>query len=125
MLDRLAALAHLLRLFVEAALDGFQHMFMLLPGDPALLARREQMFDGAALAGIGPVTPQGQPLLLVGVAIDQPLVGGTDSIPRGSPRDRHARYRPNVDYRPRINSPAWNQWPTYRSLKKAAAVRIR
>ena len=54
-LNRLASLAHLFWMFVEPALHGFENMLMLPSGDASLLACGAGVFDGAALAGIGPV----------------------------------------------------------------------
>ncbi len=63
MLDRLAPLVHLLR------------MFALPAGDPALLARGATMLEAAGLAGIGPGAAQDQSLFLGRVAVDQTLAG--------------------------------------------------
>ncbi len=66
-LDRLAALAHGLRVLVEPSLDGLKDVFVLPAGDPAFLARSATVLDGAVLAGVGPVAAQGQTVLLVPV----------------------------------------------------------
>ena len=50
-----AALAHGLRVLVEALLNGLQYMLMLPARDPSLLASGAVPFDGAALASVGPV----------------------------------------------------------------------
>jgi hypothetical protein len=50
MLDRFAPLAHLLRMLVEPALNGFENVLMLQSCDPSLLGGGTAMFDGAALA---------------------------------------------------------------------------
>jgi len=55
MLDRLAPLAHFLRMLVEPALHCLENVLMLPSGDPSLLANRAAVLDGAALAGVGPV----------------------------------------------------------------------
>jgi hypothetical protein len=54
MFGGLVALAHLLRVLVEAALHGLQHMLMFPAGNAALLAGGALPLDGAALAGRGP-----------------------------------------------------------------------
>src|SRR4249920_2425661 len=59
-LDRLAPLAHLLRMLVEPALHRFENMLVLPSGDPALLAGGAAVLDGATLAGVGPVAAQDQ-----------------------------------------------------------------
>src|ERR1700693_6249584 len=51
MLDRLAPLAHLLRMLVEPALHRLENVLVLPSGDPPLLAGGAAMLDGAALAG--------------------------------------------------------------------------
>ncbi len=53
MLDRLAPLAHLLRMLVEPALHRLENVLMLPSGDPSLLAGGAAVLDGAALAGVG------------------------------------------------------------------------
>ncbi len=58
MLDRLAPLAHLLRMLVESPLNGFEKVFMLPSGDSPLLAGGAALLDGAALAGVGRVAAQ-------------------------------------------------------------------
>jgi hypothetical protein len=58
MFGGLAALAHGLRVFVEALLHGLQHMLMLPARDPSLLTGGTALFDSAALTGVGPVTVQ-------------------------------------------------------------------
>ena len=75
MLDRFAPLAHLLGVLVEPPLDGLEDVFVLPAGDPALPARGAAILDGASLAGRGPVAAQGQPVLLVRVAVDQAFAG--------------------------------------------------
>ncbi len=70
MFDRFAALAHGLGVLVEPSLDGFENLFVLPPSDAAFLARCATLLDGAALADVGPVAAQGQPVLLVRVVVD-------------------------------------------------------
>ncbi len=55
MFDRFSALAHLVRMGVEARLHLFKKMFMLPAGDAALLAGGALIPDGAGLADICPV----------------------------------------------------------------------
>lgn len=54
-LDRLAPLAHLLRMLVEPALHRLENVLMLPSGNPSLLASGAAVLDDAALAGGGPV----------------------------------------------------------------------
>ncbi len=54
MLDGFAARAHLVRLLVEAALHGFENMFVFPPRDAALLARGAAILDRAAPTRSGP-----------------------------------------------------------------------
>ena len=84
MLDRLAPLAHFFRVLVEPALDGFENMLMLPARDPALLAGGAAVLDGAALAGVGPVAAQDQPVF---------LVGGSGFVTDESGRKAKARHR--------------------------------
>jgi hypothetical protein len=58
MFGRLAALAHGLRVLVEALLYGLQYMLMLPAGDPSLLANGAALFDSATLTGVGPVAAE-------------------------------------------------------------------
>jgi len=51
MLDRLAALAHLLRMCVEPMLHRLENVLMNPSGDPSLLGGSAAVLDGAALAG--------------------------------------------------------------------------
>ena len=74
-LDRLAALAHGLRILVETPLHRLQYMLVLPAGDATLLARRAAVLDRAGAARIGPVAPQLLPVLLVHVVERQPLAG--------------------------------------------------
>src|SRR6187455_222327 len=80
MLDRFAPLAHLLRMFVEPALHGFENVLMLPSGDPTLLAGGAAVLDGAALAGVGPVAAQDQSIFLVRVMVGEPFTGLTKPI---------------------------------------------
>jgi len=54
-LDRFAALAHLLRMFVEPPLDSLENMLVIPAGNPALLVRGALILDGAGMAGGGPI----------------------------------------------------------------------
>jgi hypothetical protein len=78
MLNRLAPLAHLLRMLVEPVLDGFENVLMLPSGDPSLLAGSAAVFDGAALANIGLVAAQDQSIFLGSEVIGELFAGGTD-----------------------------------------------
>src|SRR5215831_8405186 len=78
MLDRLGPLAHFFRVLVEPALDGFANMLMLPARDPSLLAGGAAVLDRAALAGVGPVAAQDQPVFLVRVTIGEPFTSRTD-----------------------------------------------
>ena len=77
MLDRFAALAHLLRVFVEPPLDSLENMFVLPAGNPALLVRGALILDRAGVAGGGPIAMQRQALFPVCEAPDEALAGGT------------------------------------------------
>jgi hypothetical protein len=78
MLDRLAPLAHFFRVLVEPALDGFENMLMLPARDPSLLAGGTAVLDGAALAGVGPVAAQDQPVFLVRLVVGESFISRTD-----------------------------------------------
>ena len=77
-LHRLAPLAHPLRVLVEPPLDRLKNMLMLPALNPSFPARGAAVLDGAAQACVGPVTSQGQPLLLVRVSVRQSLTGRAD-----------------------------------------------
>jgi hypothetical protein len=55
-LDRLAPLAHGLRVLIEPPLHDFENMLMLPARDPALFGWRATALDRAARAGGGPIT---------------------------------------------------------------------
>ena len=74
-LDRLAPLAHLLRMLVEPALHRVENMLVLPSGDPALLAGGAAVLDGATLAGVGPVAAQDQSMFFVRVVVGEPFTG--------------------------------------------------
>src|SRR5271167_3637373 len=78
MLDRFAPLAHLLRMLVEPALNGFKNMLVFPSRDPSFLGSRATMLDGAALAGIGPVAAQDQSVFLGRIAVGELLTGRTN-----------------------------------------------
>jgi hypothetical protein len=65
MFDRLAMLAHCLRVFVEALLYGLQYMLMFPAGDASLRAGRAVMLERAVAAHIRPIAPQLLPVPLV------------------------------------------------------------
>ena len=78
MLNRLAPLAHLFRMFVEPALHRLKNVLVLPSGDPALLAGGAAVLDGAVLAGVGPVAAQDQSVFLGRVVVGEPFAGRTD-----------------------------------------------
>ena len=78
MLDRLAPLAHLLRMLVEPALHRLENTLMFPSGDPSLLAGGATVLDGAALAGFGRVAAQDQSVFLGRVVVGEPFAGRTD-----------------------------------------------
>jgi hypothetical protein len=78
MFDRLAALAHLLRMLVEPALNGFENVLMFPSGDPSFLAGGASGLDCTALADVGPVAPQHQTVLLGRVVVGELLAGRTN-----------------------------------------------
>src|SRR4029077_5773476 len=75
MLDRLAPLAHLLRMLVEPALHCLENVLLLPSGDPSFLAGGAAVLDGAALAGVGPIAAQDQSIFLVRVVVGEPFTG--------------------------------------------------
>ena len=75
MLNRLAPLAHLHRMLVEPTLYRIENGLMLPSGDPSLLAGGAAVFDGTALADVGPVAAQDQSIFLVRVAVGEPFTG--------------------------------------------------
>ena len=77
-LDGLAPLPHRLRVLVEPTLHRLQHMLVLPAAEAPLVAGRAQLLDRTARADVGPVVMPGEPVLLVGVAIGEMLVGRTD-----------------------------------------------
>jgi len=56
-LNRLAPLPHLFRMFVEPALHCLENVLMLPSRDPSLLAGSTALLDGAALTGIDQKPP--------------------------------------------------------------------
>jgi hypothetical protein len=56
----LATHTHRLRVLIETLLHGFEQVLVLPSTDQSLLGRSAAMFDGAALASVGPVTAQNQ-----------------------------------------------------------------
>src|SRR5207237_10361730 len=73
MLDRLAPLAHFLRVLVESPLNGFEKVFMLPSGDSPLLAGGAVLLDGAAPAGVGRVAAQDQSVFFGREGVGEPL----------------------------------------------------
>src|SRR5271169_1454858 len=78
MLGRLPPLAHSLRVLIETLLHGFENVLMFPTGDPSLLPGSAAVLDGAALASIGPVTAQNQPVFLIRVVVGKPFTGRTN-----------------------------------------------
>ena len=78
MLNRLAPLAHLLRMLVEPALHRLENMLMLPSGDPSLLAGSAAVLDDAALAGVGRVATQDQAFVFGREGVGEPFAGRTD-----------------------------------------------
>ena len=70
MLDRFTPLTHLLRVLVQALLDSFKNMLVFPTGDPAFLAGRAAIPDGASLVSIGPIAVQRQSLFFIGEVVD-------------------------------------------------------
>src|SRR5580704_3710748 len=84
MFDRLAALAHLLRMLVEPALNGFENVLMFPSGDPSFLAGGASGLDCTALADVGPVAAQHQSVFLGRVVVGELLAGRTNVNVLGS-----------------------------------------
>src|SRR5690348_4542290 len=78
MLDRLAPLAHLLRMLVEPALHRLQNVLMLPSGDPSLLGGGAAGSKRTALARVGPVAVQDQAMFFIRVMVSDPFTGGAD-----------------------------------------------
>src|SRR5258708_589384 len=78
MLDRLAPLAHLLRMFVEPALHRLENVFVLPSRDPSLRCGGAEFLDRAILAGGGLVAAHDQSMFLVGIAVGELCTGRTD-----------------------------------------------
>ena len=64
-----AALAHGLRVLIEALLHGLQDMLMLPARNAPLRTGRAARLEGAVAARIGPIAPQLLPILLVRVVV--------------------------------------------------------
>src|SRR5664280_2838634 len=77
MLDRLAPLAHLFRMLVEPTLHRLENALMFPSGDPAFLAGGATVLDGAALAGVGRVSPQDQAFIFGREGVGEPFAGRT------------------------------------------------
>src|SRR5271168_2267254 len=78
MFDRLAALAHLLRMLVEPALNGFENVLMFPSGDPSFLAGGASGLDCTAPADVGPVAAQHQSVFLGRVVVGELLASRTN-----------------------------------------------
>ena len=77
MLDGFTPLLHLLWVLVEPPLNVFKNVFVFPAGDPALLGRGAAILDGTGPACRGPVAPQAQPPLLVGIVVDKAFAART------------------------------------------------
>jgi len=71
MFDRLATLAHGLRVLVETFLYGLEYMLMLPARDAPLRAGRAAMLERAVAARIRPIAPQLLRVLLIRVVVLQ------------------------------------------------------
>src|SRR6476660_1722696 len=78
MLDRLAASAHRIRIFVQARLHGIDNVLVLPPPDAALRSLRALSLQRAGAAGVGPVAVQDQSIFLVREAVGELLTGRTN-----------------------------------------------
>src|SRR5262245_17264242 len=65
-------------MLVEPALHRFANMLVLPAGDASLLAAGAVFLDRAALAGVGPVAAQDQPIFLVRISVRQRFAGRTE-----------------------------------------------
>src|SRR5262249_53108236 len=77
MLDRLAALAHRLRIGIEALLHGFQYMLVLPSLDATLISLRTLRLERTVAARPCPIMAQRLAILLVRVTIGQLLARRT------------------------------------------------
>jgi hypothetical protein len=75
MLDRLAPLAHSLRVLIEPLLHCLDDVLVFPPCEPALHGGRAAALERAGPAGIGPVAMQPQSIFDIGVVVLQPLTG--------------------------------------------------
>src|SRR5450830_880600 len=78
MLNRLAPLAHLLRMLVEPALHRLKNVLMLPSGDPSFLASGAAVLDAATLAAFGRVAAQDQSIFRGGEGVGEPFTGRTN-----------------------------------------------
>ena len=77
-LDRLAPLAHLLRIFIETVLQRLQNVLVLPSRDPSLLGGGAIGFDGVALARVCLVAAQNQSIFSRDrVVVGEPFSGRT------------------------------------------------
>src|SRR5262245_33106929 len=77
MFDCLAALTHGVRVRIKALLHGVEQMLVLPPRDPPLRPCRALRFERALGTRGRPVAPQNLAVLLVRIAIGQPLASWT------------------------------------------------
>ena len=75
-LDRFAARAHGLRVFIKASLYVFKNVLMFPAGDTALNTGGALVLDRTGSAGIGPVTAQRQPLFLICIIVFESFPAG-------------------------------------------------
>jgi hypothetical protein len=78
MFDRLAALAHLLRMLVEPALNGFENVLMFHRVIRRSLPVVQVGLIAQALADVGPVAAQRQTVFLGRVVVGELLAGRTN-----------------------------------------------
>jgi hypothetical protein len=78
LLDRLAPLAHGLRILVRPPLNGLEHMLVLPPRDPGLDTYRARAFERAGPARDGPVASELGELLFEPANLLAPRAGSKD-----------------------------------------------
>src|SRR5262245_55407468 len=75
MLDRLAPLAHGVRISIEPLLNSVEHLLVLPPRDASLRTRGAVRLELTFWTRCRPVAPQLLSILLVGVSVLQVLTG--------------------------------------------------
>src|SRR5690348_8588729 len=98
MLDRLAPLAHGLRILVEPSLHSLEHMLVLPARDPPLHCCRAAALERTGSARVGPIAAQVQAVFDVGVIVLQPFASGAaiDVPPRPDRRSPACRSGPRT-----------------------------